>query len=422
MDIVVERPHPFKTSAHHLPHKLTFVCARQMNNYLVLESLCSISMGYIRESPHKESSRACCGAQHIAESSKSFIMQHCMNYDFAVVGSGGLIGSAALKYLSAANHSVAGIGSPEPRDFSVHDDVFASHYDEARVTRVLDANPIWAGLAHESLKRFPDIQTASGISFYETMGCLRVGAPDTIAELAKVGAAFGAVFELLDNAVLKRRFAFVESHDLVGVMEQGLAGTLAPRALVRAQLTLANRNGAHLYEDVVLRIETAAMVVLMPVPEALLERNVPALIYYRWLNATATYLYATPPIRYDDGGCYMKAGALNDGMEVQSLAQAVDYFRSGGNRDVAVQLAQGAHLAIPAMQPVGYKIKPCILANTATGLPYISAVIPGRLYVAAGGCGAAAKSSDEIGRLASALVLGRDECVAFQLPREPRHV
>ncbi len=386
-------------------------------------------------------------------------MHRDMQYDFAVVGCGGLIGSAALKYLSTEKHAVVGVGSPEPRDFSRHDDVFASHYDEARVTRVLDASPIWAGLAHASLQRFPEIRAGSGLPFYDTMGCLRVGEPDTIARLAEVGTAFGATFELLDNTALKDRFGFVDSHDMVGVLERGRAGTLAPRALVRSQLTLARAHGAHVYEDVVIRIATTASgctlhlksggqlnagavlvaagaftnfhdllpvklpmkampetVVLMPVPESLFAQNVPALLYYRWLNATASYLYATPPMRYEDGRCYMKAGALNDGVEVHSLTQAVDYFRSGGNRVLALELAQGARLAVPAMQLEGFKIKPCILANTATGLPYISAVTPGRLYVAAGGCGAAAKSSDEIGRLASQLVLGRDACEAFRLP------
>jgi sarcosine oxidase len=45
-----------------------------------------------------------------------------------------------------------------------------------------------------------------------------------------------------------------------------------------------------------------------------------------------------------------------------------------------------------------------VTTYTPTGRPFIDQLIPGRLFVAAGGCGAAAKSSDEIGRLAAELV------------------
>jgi len=50
----------------------------------------------------------------------------------------GLVGSAALRYLSAAGHRCVGIGPPEPVDWSRHDGVFASHYDSGRITRRLD--------------------------------------------------------------------------------------------------------------------------------------------------------------------------------------------------------------------------------------------------------------------------------------------
>lgn len=380
-------------------------------------------------------------------------------YDFAVVGSGGLIGSAAVKYLSAGGRALIGVGASEPKDYAQHRDVFASHYDEARVARILDVNPVWAGLAAASMKRYAEIQTQSGIAFHAPVGCLRVGEADLIATMANVGASFGAEFELLDAPALKMRFPFVNAAGLPGVIERGHAGTLSPRALVRAQLSIARRNGARLIDDIVQEVDTHARgctlrlksgdrieaaqvlvaagaftnlhnllptklpykampetVVLMQVPQSMLDQNLPALLIYRWLNESAPYLYATPPARYADGRCYMKVGALNDGIEVRVLEEAVDYFRSGGNRELAARLAEGARLAMPHLLPDGYKIKPCILANTASGLPYVSAVVPGRLYVAAGGCGAAAKSSDEIGRLAAERVLGRHDCAEFRLP------
>lgn len=380
--------------------------------------------------------------------------------DVAVVGSSGLIGSAAVKYLAGGGRTVLGIGSPEPKDFAQHDDVFASHYDEARVARILDVNPVWAQLAAASLGRYAAIQAQSGIQFHDPVGCLRVGESELIRTMTRIGTAFDAQFELLDAAALRARYGFVDGDGLPGVIERGAAGIIAPRSLIRAQQAIARQHGAQLMDDVVLgidiyargctlhlksgaRIQAAKVlvaagaftnfhallpvklpykampetVVLMQVPDDMLAQRLPALLLYRHLNESTPYLYATPPMRYADGHCYIKIGALNDGIEVQSLQEAVAYFRSGGNRDMAARLADGARRAIPQMRAEGYKIKPCILANTASGLPYISAVDTERLYVAAGGCGAAAKSSDEIGRLAAELVLGHGANEAFRLPQ-----
>ena len=49
----------------------------------------------------------------------------------------------------------------------------------------------------------------------------------------------------------------------------------------------------------------------------------------------------------------------------------------------------------------------CIIQTPGREAPYIDEISPG-LYLAAGGCGYAAKSCDEIGRIAAQLVL-RDE-------------
>ena len=51
---------------------------------------------------------------------------------------------------------------------------------------------------------------------------------------------------------------------------------------------------------------------------------------------------------------------------------------------------------------MSWKQKPCVVTNTVSGHPYIGWISKG-LAVAIGGCGAAAKSSDEIGRVAASL-------------------
>ena len=49
-------------------------------------------------------------------------------------------------------------------------------------------------------------------------------------------------------------------------------------------------------------------------------------------------------------------------------------------------------------------MKPCILAYTPQGYPMIDAVGASGVFVAVGGCGGSAKSSDEIGRMAASLI------------------
>ena len=92
--------------------------------------------------------------------------------DIAVIGNG-LIGSAASRYLSAAGLNVAAIGPDEPANWKTHTGVFASHYDQGRITRVVDTSPTWATLAKRSIDQYPIIEEASGIRFHHPVGCLR---------------------------------------------------------------------------------------------------------------------------------------------------------------------------------------------------------------------------------------------------------
>ncbi|HEY4610397.1 MAG TPA: hypothetical protein VIH06_14370, partial [Ilumatobacteraceae bacterium] len=94
-------------------------------------------------------------------------------YDVAVVGLG-LVGAAALRYLSAADSGsrCVGIGPAEPGDWANHAGVFASHYDSGRITRKLDRRREWAILACRAIEAYPGIEAASGISFHTPAGVL----------------------------------------------------------------------------------------------------------------------------------------------------------------------------------------------------------------------------------------------------------
>jgi sarcosine oxidase len=70
-----------------------------------------------------------------------------------VIGKG-LLGAAAARHLSAAEPHVALIGPDEPLERAGHQGLFGSHYDEGRITRILDPDRTWALLAQRSLARY----------------------------------------------------------------------------------------------------------------------------------------------------------------------------------------------------------------------------------------------------------------------------
>ncbi len=58
---------------------------------------------------------------------------------------------------------------------------------------------------------------------------------------------------------------------------------------------------------------------------------------------------------------------------------------------------------IPGLRAQSWHTKRCLITYTPHGKPFIDAVVPGQVYVATGGNGSSAKSSDAIGRLAASL-------------------
>ncbi|MEO1277273.1 MAG: FAD-dependent oxidoreductase, partial [Pseudomonadota bacterium] len=83
----------------------------------------------------------------------------------AVVGAG-LIGAAAARHLALMGHQVVLIGPGEPENKRTHQGVFASHYDEGRITRSLATSRFWAEVSRAAIGRYGDI-AAHGAFFAE---------------------------------------------------------------------------------------------------------------------------------------------------------------------------------------------------------------------------------------------------------------
>lgn len=377
------------------------------------------------------------------------------SFDLAVIGLG-MIGSAALRALSALVPlgRVVGIGPAEPINWAAHSGAFASHYDHARITRVSDPDHIWATLARRSIEAYGTIEARSNISFHHPVGHLRLGQDDDDPQLAAAiafAAQLDAPVERLDRAALLEQLpGFRVPNGAVGLHEGGGAGWINPRALVAAQLAVAEAGGAQLVRDEVVALRRAgngfslvtrggtaisAMRVLVsahgysgPLLRTLLGRELaienqahttvyaelrpeqaaplatmPSLIWPLHNHPVLPSVYTTSPARYPDGRWYLKIGGpLHAPLVLESPAAIRAWFHSSGNPAEIAALRGVLQMHFPALDIVGWSSKPCMNSYTAHGYPYIDRLDDG-LFVCTGGCGGAAKSSDAIGRLGAHL-------------------
>ena len=353
----------------------------------------------------------------------------------AVIGRG-LIGSAAARHLSAAGKDVILIGPSEPADKRRHRGVFASHYDEGRITRKNALDPFWVEVSTASIARYRDIEAQSGIKFFSEVGALMAG-PD--AYMAKVDAA-GGHGEALGADALRERFAYFAFPDgYRGRHEASGAGHISPRRLVSAQSEAARRNGARVLDAVVtgfkerpdhvqivtqedtLRVDQvlvaagylsdqmlgrsrhldvyARTVALFEVSMDEAERlaSMPSVVY-----SAPEDPYLLPPILYPDGKTYVKLGGDPEDVVLDGEAAIHDWFRSGGNADVRDRLEAMIRDLMPDLAIENITMDACVTSWTHDRKPNIER-LSDRVSVCTGGNGAGAKCSDELGRRGAVL-------------------
>lgn len=386
------------------------------------------------------------------------------SFEVAVIGLG-LIGSAACRYLSLRfGSSVVGIGPQEPRDWEAHTGVFASHYDEARLTRIVDRDDVWSKLAARSIASYKAIEEESGVKFHHPVGSLRVTPfykelGDSLVPAYHTGRRNGAAVEILESGdELKKRFPYFRFEDFqAGVMEEGGAGYVNPRAMVKAQLELAAEHGAHVLTETVVKIEArengviivtncgrvlvATKVLLcadaytnvllrdslafttnlvsvllaeVDMEEAEKVKDMPSIIWRLHSHPFFHSIYACPPVLYPDGKMYIKIGGTEwKPYSKSSPEDFVQWFHSTEGRPTETKsLHEVLVELLPETSFRSFSRKSCIVTYTSHNYPYIAAVdgkseSEAQVFVCTGGCGAGAKSSDEIGRIGALLVAHR---------------
>lgn len=366
-------------------------------------------------------------------------------FDFLVVGAG-LFGAAAARALSQAGGRVGIVGPAEPTDPAAHEGIFASHYDQARLAHRLSDDPLWGALAARSLEHYPALQVTSGIPFLDSCGALAVG-PDPPA---RAGSADLPLTPYADGAAIRAAHPLLDFPDTVhGVLEGPPAGTVNPRALVRAQLAVAQAHGATRERAVVVALKDGPLGVeattdrgqtlragrvlvaggpftnahaLLPRPLALrvksetillasladdeAERLAPLpTVRYAIAHATVQQIYLTPPRRTPDGTIAIKLGANTRGDRgLIDLAAMQAWMRCGTNPTGEQALREVLEQMIPTLTIDRVRGGRCLVTYTAHGHPYVDQV-GAHTFVAVGGNGRGAKGSDATGALAASMML-----------------
>ena len=387
-------------------------------------------------------------------------------FEFIVIGKG-LWGGAAGRYLSEWGHDVALIGPDEPQDSQTLPNVYASHYDQGRLTRQLGRNEIYSAAALRAIAKYRLLEERSGINFYEPVGMVladRGGVGLYTGHVQETAAKFDVAYQYhkAGNREWQEAFPFLDFPQNYNVLvEPAPAGYINPRAMVQAQLAIAQQQGAHIIAETVcgvvsdgdgvtvqtfegeqyraqrvliaagaftnfcgllpqpipLRIKTETIILgeVSPATAASLKK-MPTVIY-DIDSSEIDDIYMAPPIKYPDGRFYIKMGCNTAADQWPTTLKAVQaWFREGDSDRHKQAMADAMQSQLPSVSFESIESKRCMVCYTPCGVPTIDTVGE-RLVVAAGGNGSGAKGSDTWGKLAAGLLVDGRWPDAF--PRQP---
>ena len=375
-----------------------------------------------------------------------------MKVDTIVVGNG-LIGSAAARYLAALGENVALIGQAEPLDPSTHDGVFASHYDQRRITHVTGRSPIWMTVNQEAIKAYTALEQESGVTFYDPVGYLNVlpphlyeaeDAPQRLAARLQIPHTF---FPAGDRSWRDQfpEYDFPETHAVL--FEHAPAGAINPRAMREAENIVATRLGATIMSDLIVAVseqpESVAVttrggerhearkvvlatgaftnsfellprkLALNPKTEVVVLGEVAPgnadqlkrlpTVSYKLDDPEIMEVYMTPTAPYADGRQYVKLGAnsIYDTF-TDDLGDMQAWFKNGSTASVLPPLRTALTTIMPDTTFLSFASKRCMITRTASTYPMIDQISE-RIVVAVGGNGGSAQCAGVWGRMAAEL-------------------
>ncbi len=372
-----------------------------------------------------------------------------MDFKYIVIGCG-IMGSAAAMHLAAASKAVALIGPSEAMADTDAAIPKASHHDEGRITRMLDADVFWSSMARRSIGRYRQIEQISGIPFYNECGFLWIdNDPARVEQITRLAADNAITVDRLTNAHITEKFPFLSGNGISAALYQTHdSGTINPRAYVRAMAACAQAAGVRYFDDHVINLNltpkgvelktranqilrapkilltTGAYgavdrlidrklslracrtgVVLIEVPRQAVDAelaDMPSIISRPPTNRPNTYLL--PPLKYPDGKFYLKIGIGEPGPSLNSAEELNHWLRNGNDNDVAAELLDELSRIMPDLDLSRWKYLPCATCHTPDARPIIDLMGDGRIGLLLGGNGYAAKSGDALGELGAALM------------------
>ena len=378
-------------------------------------------------------------------------MQH---FDVIVVGAG-MMGSAAARHLAKSGASVALIGPAEPENKENHTGVFASHYDQARITRRLATSADWSRLSTNAINRYDEIEQESGQRFYHNVGAMMAGptsGPESrfIQNVQSVNTKLAINASSVQGQELRNRFPYFDfPSETLALFETQNAGYINPRQHVQAEIIAAQRAGVVYVQAEIINItETAQETTLTaadgslfqaqkviiatggfaqskgllpaPVPINVFARTItffelgtkecerlkemPSLIYVR--KGFTEGVYVLPPVVYPDGKTYIKIGGDPSDVVLDTPQDIKDWFRTDGNADVRDFLTEELLGIMPDLKYHSISPGSCVTSLTSTERPLIYPQTD-RIIALTGGNGAGAKCADELGRLGAMIANGQ---------------
>lgn len=369
-------------------------------------------------------------------------------YHYLVIGKG-LFGSAAARYLSQVSNSVGVVGPDEPADWSRHQGVFGSHYNEARVASFTGPDAVWTRLDQASMAQYRALEEQSGVAFYTASGrlsAIRRGELVAYPYLSR-SAANSQTYSAnsLPNHLPLR---FPPNYEIV--LEDAPSGHINPRAMICAQLAIAEQQGAEIIRQLVttvknegnqLRVTLAngqtllAKKVLLATgafsncfgllerhlalkplsvttvlaelssAEAARLRHLPP-INYKIEHGPVSHLTILPPLRYPNGRFYISISCSTDADQIlPTFTTLHNWFSQPCHAPYLAETQAILHAMLPDTSILSWQVKPCVVSYTPSDKPFIDCLQTDQLYVAIGGNGGSAHPSDAIGQLAATLMI-----------------
>ncbi|KFM80511.1 Peroxisomal sarcosine oxidase, partial [Stegodyphus mimosarum] len=378
-------------------------------------------------------------------------------YDLCIIGAG-MFGSAAARHASAnVSLRVCLVGPNEPTEEErQHREIFSSHYDEGRITRILDDDPACQILSRHSIRRYRELEELSGIHFHYPVGFLYVGTRNSqiMNKMVQVAATCDVpTVDLHRDEIFQMRYPFLKlAENEYALLDDSGAGHISPRKMVAAQKKVAKLQGCHVIHEVVEEVEemvdgthmiltetgkqlkakrvlfcTGAFTnfkkfavleelnitvkketvafLKIPAREAKRISSMPSIVCRRDLENTGLNLgaYILPPIRYPDGNYYLKIGHMDMvNCDIKTLPEVKQWYLSKGDERAIEIYSKLLIEMLPGLDFEDISSMTCVTCENPSGLPYIDQIRP-TVTVAVVGNGKGAKFSDEVGRIAAHL-------------------